>query len=135
MLYDLEERAKAEAVIVRLKAVPADLTLAVDRIAQLNAEAHAAGIARAGHPGTTQLVRDFATCGEGFDEYLFRFSSGVLHGVAWATVWGAEKLGDLDADIAVVQSTADPMNTWYLTRCALRHFTAAIATLEAYVTP
>lgn len=134
MLDDLDERAKAEeSVFGPSKPNPPDLTSARTRILELTTKAQEAKVVRAGYPGMAQLIRTFATCGEGFDEYHYRFSSGILHGVAWAAISGAEKLANLDADVAVVRSTADPLKTWYLTRCAIRHFMAATATLEGYV--
>jgi hypothetical protein len=134
MLHNYAERAAAErAVFGRGKPGP-QFVDAVARSEELLLAAAAAGLTRSGHPGTTQLIRDAALCGEGFDEYYFRFLSGVLHGTPWASVSGDRReVRATDEEVSRVKVEADQMSTWYVLRCTLRHYLAAIVSLEEYV--
>jgi hypothetical protein len=134
MLYALEERAAAETALQRKgRPFPPEFSTALMRMDELKAKAPKVKVKGSGHPGTTNLVRSLGTCGDGLDEYHFRFLSGILHGVPWATIYGAEKMGDLDDDVSVARSVADPLMTWHVTRCGIRHFLAATASCEGYI--
>jgi hypothetical protein len=134
MLHDLEERGRAEAEIVGIAKLRSDGSDAATRIAEHTAAASAAGITPAGYPGTVELARRYRRCGDGLDTYYLRFLAGILHGTAWAAVRSRNtQKSEIDNELVMVKSEADPLTTWYVTRCGVRAFLAAISSLDAYV--
>jgi hypothetical protein len=133
-IYDYEERSKAERELGTLPEwPPQDLVPASTWIAELVQQASDAGIVPQGYPGATEVARSFKTCGQGLDVYFLRFLGGAVHGVQWATALGDVEATDLDGAFSAVHTKASALGTWYATRCAIAHYSEAIASMERYV--
>lgn len=135
LLDALEERVLAEAEVPDL--ITPGHSNAQRRINELLAEAEEAGVTPALFPGTTHLAKTMKAIGLGQEAYTFRYLDGIADGVPWSAVLGDQReVVNSDrsaAGVVGVRTRADPLMTWYATLTAIRHYTAAIVSLEGYV--
>lgn len=133
-IYDYQERSKAEKELRLLPEwPPPDLIPATTWIAELEQEAGDAGVTPLGYPGATEVARSLRTCGQGLDVYFLRFLGGAVHGVQWATAVVDIQAIEPDGAFSAVHAKASALGTWYATRCAIAHYSEAIASMERYV--
>jgi hypothetical protein len=135
LLDALEERAIAEAEVPDL--ITPGHSNADSRINETLAKAEGAGVTPALFPGTTVLAKTIKAMSLGQEAYTIRYLDGIAEGVPWSAVLGDQREVVNDdrssAGVVRVRTRADPLMTWYATLTAIRHYKAAIESLEGYI--
>jgi hypothetical protein len=96
-------------------------------------DALARGLTLVKMPSTTRLMRDFALDSPARDAMLFRYTSGVLHVQAWASLMGGGA-PELTPTGLLIRLEADEEVAVGFVAAAIGHFERAVDEYERYLT-
>jgi hypothetical protein len=109
--------------------------LAQTRIDEVLAEARAATTAVIPLPDTTTLVRELRLFDVATDLMAWQYTSGVLHGQAWASLLGEHEITRPGVTLNIVEHTANLEHALGLTAGAFHSLDRGIAAIEGYTEP
>lgn len=105
------------------------------RMAELRAEADAAGVKIVNLPDTTSLVREMSPRYPAGDVMFWQVTSGVLHAQEWASLLGDHTVTREGKPYQIIEHTADVSFALTATEAAVHQFELALAALERYLAP